>query len=710
MFLALPRTQQTQLKQTVVVIGPMSSDFVSQPQNVSPEDAFFEEAIDLLLFLEQQVSGCFSDNNPNIGLVLAETTNRLHHAATAARCHAIATVAAELGEMFELVHQSRVSVDATIALLWSEGLDCLQTLLMAFLTSAKIEEVEILQRLRTIAARLQAEVGERASQLKEDRRSSCSVVLPRLEAKKSSICPSLPLSCGDMPSLPLGEHSITLLEPCDAIWQKASTINSGEKNVCDGWKNFSPSVAVEHLEQLNTLVATLLAIHNEQTCQEQQQHRNLRDLLQQVQRLQHLLDNLQEWTQRLAAISNSFSPLAAFRWQQFYRTLDNVVAEASEIASTARHLEQTHHQLQWQLSQQKKLSDYSYQVVKNITTVPLTIALEPLRQLWSPWQSRQDKSARLHLETSQMGVEGILGDRLCALLWHLSYYLLAESIESSQTRQQLGKKSLGTIRIQIYQQENQLIVDGNDDGAGVDLSAVYQMLASKKLFDKQTDCSKLLLEPEIASILCEGAALNLEPELIETCKQLTAIKGSMVIKSQPGCGTTFSLQIPLQPKIAQLIVCQANSQVYAFVADSVEQVCLSQSAQILHTFSGRMLLLSRQQIESKPQPATQEVLVPIHFLSDVIIFPYPISTFATNSLREKLHPCKDKPLLLFRYEDKRCALEVDCIIGKKLAAIQPLEKANAVPAYILGTSILADAQPVVVLDGCLLTKSIRLNP
>ncbi len=327
----------------------MSSDFVSQPQNVqlpdSQEDGFLEEAIDLLLFLEQQVSGCPSDNNPNITLVLVETTNRLHRAATAARYHAIATVAAELGEMFQLVHQSQVSVDATIALLWSEGLDCLQTLLMAFLTSAKIKEVEILQRLRTIAARLQAEVGERASQLKEDSRSSCSVVLPKLATKQSSICPSLPFNFGD--------RSITPLEPCLPLPEKASAITPGEENVCGGWKNFSPSFVVEHLEQLNTLVATLLAIHNQQTSQEQQHYRNLRDLLQHVQRLQHLLDNLQEWTQRLAAISDSFSPLAAFRWQQLYRTLTGVVAEASEIASTTRLLQQTHHQLQWQLNQQK---------------------------------------------------------------------------------------------------------------------------------------------------------------------------------------------------------------------------------------------------------------------------------------------------------------------------------------------------------------------
>ncbi len=184
------------------------------------------------------------------------------------------------------------------------------------------------------------------------------------------------------------------------------------------------------------------------------------------------------------------------------------------------------------------------------------------------------------------------------------------------------------------------------------------------------------------------------------------------MKSKAGHGTAFSLQIPLNQKIAQLIVCQANSRVYAFIADSVEQICLSQSEQIIQTQAGRMLLLQSSGRSSgflgcADEDLTTEMLVPIHLLTDVLICPNYLPTSVTTYSTDTLNAFKqDKPLLVFRYLDKRCALEVDCIIGKQFSAIHPLGEAIPVAAYIQGTSILANGQLSLVLDGHLLTKSL----
>ncbi|MEH2203700.1 MAG: chemotaxis protein CheW [Nostoc sp.] len=739
----------------------MSTDFVPQPQN---DDRFLEEAIDLLLFLEQELPNYTKDSNPGTALALMEAARSLHSIAIAAELDAIAIVAAALEEIFQLLHQYRATVNAPIASLLSEGLDCLQMLLMAFLTASQIDEVEILERMSAIVARLQAEFGdsqetnletsieqpqehqpliqfgdrlaevESSAALPEqvmvkDKESLDRELIAETSPQSGSLfhvdTEQLPAKAGKLANLEeedfhawLGDFSLPTETSVASLVKSVRDRHplSLQESISTILATSIPAatpINIKHLEQLNALVATLLTTYNQQACQEEQQQHTIGRLLRQVKRLQHLLDNLQEWSGRLAAISDTLSPLAASRSQQLYSTLQSVLAEASQVASTVDSLNNNHHQLKQELIQQKKLLNHSSNLVKTVTTIPLKVALEPLHRLWSQLQALQDKSARLHLQVSDIQVNRAFSDRLHALLLHISCYLLEQSIESSQTRQHLGKNSNGIIEIKVYQQGNQLIIDGCDDGAGLNLSQIYQQaLAQGLALTKPGDIlQELVIEPEVSSVLCDRAALELGVELTEVCKQLTAIQGRIVLKSKAGHGTAFSLQIPLDQKIAQLIVCQANSRVYAFIADSVEQICLSQSEQIIQTQAGRMLFLQSSGTSGflgcADEDLTTEMLVPIHLLTDVLICPNQLPTSVTTYSTDTLNVFKqDKPLLVFRYLDKRCALEVDCIIGKQSSAIHPLGEAIPVAAYIQGTSILANGQLSLVLDGQLLTKSL----
>ncbi|MEH2166880.1 MAG: hypothetical protein V7K41_09470 [Nostoc sp.] len=753
----------------------MSTDFVPQPQN---DDRFLEEAIDLLLFLEQELPNYTKDSNPGTALALIEAAGSLHSIAIAAELDAIAIVAAALEEIFQMLHQYRATVNAPIASLLSEGLDCLQMLLMAFLTASQIEEVEILERMSAIVARLQAEFSDRQqSVIPQETNLETSIEQPqeyqpviqfgdRLTKVESSAVLPEQVMVKDKENLDrelIGETSpqsgslghVDTEQLLAKVGELANPKEYGEGDFHAWLGDFSlpteTSVAslvksfpdrqtlslqesistivaasipaatpinIKHIEQLNALVATLLTTYNQQACQEEQQQHTIGRLLRQVKRLQHLLDNLQEWSGRLAAISDTLSPLAASRSQQLYSTLQSVLAEASQVASTVHSLN-NNHQLKQELIQQEKLLNHSSNLVKTVTTIPLKVALEPLHRLWCQLQALQDKSARLHLQISDIQVDRAFSDRLHALLLHISCYLLEQSIESCQTRQHLGKNSNGIIEIQVYQQGNQLIIDGCDDGAGLNLSQIYQSaLAQGFALTKPGDIlqgtqqTELVLEPEVSSVLCDRAALELGAELTEVCKQLTAIQGRIVLKSKAGHGTAFSLQIPLDRKIAQLIVCQANSRLYAFIADSVEQIYLPQSEQIIQTQAGRMLLLQSSGRSSgflgcAHEHLTTEMLVPIHLLTDVLICPNHLPTSVTTYSTDTLNAFKqDKPLLVFRYLDKRCALELDCIIGKQFSTIHPLGEAIPVAAYIQGTSILANGQLSLVLDGRLITKSL----
>lgn len=51
--------------------------------------------------------------------------------------------------------------------------------------------------------------------------------------------------------------------------------------------------------------------------------------------------------------------------------------------------------------------------------------------------------------------------------------------------------------------------------------------------------------------------------------------------------------------------------------------------------------------------------------------------------------------------------EIDRIIGKQSSMIRPLGRVFSVADYIVGTSLLADNQLTLVLDGCRLTELLE---
>ncbi len=194
----------------------------------------------------------------------------------------------------------------------------------------------------------------------------------------------------------------------------------------------------------------------------------------------------------------------------------------------------------------------------------------------------------------------------------------------------------------------------------------------------------LLFEPgfSTASQLSDLSGRGVGLDIVRT--QLEALQGAIAVQSAPHQGTTFMLQIPFTPNVAKVLVCQAKTQVYAFLADTIEQIVLPQADRIKH-WQG-------QKVFHWQQGATEQ-MVPWSKLSDLIDY--------TNPLPEALIPSglqQTGPILLISQGEEILGLEVDEVIGEQELVIRPVSSIMMPPPYVEGCCILADGRLTLMID------------
>jgi chemotaxis family two-component system sensor histidine kinase/response regulator PixL len=179
-------------------------------------------------------------------------------------------------------------------------------------------------------------------------------------------------------------------------------------------------------------------------------------------------------------------------------------------------------------------------------------------------------------------------------------------------------------------------------------------------------------------------------------EQIGSLKGGIVITSELGQGTTFTIRLPLTLTIAKLLIFSIGSNLMAIPVDTLTSIVTATDDEI-QTIQGRQFYRDRER------------LVPLYPHS---AFPYgyplpkrteePISTMALPSE-------EGTPLLVVSSGEQTIALEVDQILSEQELVIKPFGKAIAAPSYLYGCTIQGDGSMLPVVDGLALVSKL-LNP
>jgi two-component system chemotaxis sensor kinase CheA len=268
-------------------------------------------------------------------------------------------------------------------------------------------------------------------------------------------------------------------------------------------------------------------------------------------------------------------------------------------------------------------------------------------------------------------------DMLAEPLAHLVRNAVDHGIESPADRINEGKPAQGTVTLDAYHQGNQIVIEVNDDGHGIDREKITAKAIERGILKpgdatilSEADINDLIFHPgfstaeQVTAISGRGVGMDVVKTVLEK------LKGSVSIKSTPGKGTTFYLKVPLTLAIIKALLFRVGDRLYA--------VPLASVVEITRTTQGALHRIDNHDV----MQLRNEVLTLLH-LSD---------------LAESRGETQKMFVVVISANERKFGLVVDQLVGEEELVIKAMDDHLVATDLVSGASILGDGTVVLILN------------
>ncbi len=282
----------------------------------------------------------------------------------------------------------------------------------------------------------------------------------------------------------------------------------------------------------------------------------------------------------------------------------------------------------------------------------------------------------LVIEGADTAVDRAIISRLYEPLVHVVRNAVAHGIEPAQARSAAGKPANATIMLGASMREGRVMVSIADDGRGLDVQAIAakakgQGIDTEHLSDR--DLQRLIFRAGfstakvVSNLAGRGVGLDVVASVVQS------LGGSIDVRSTPGRGTVFILDLPVTVSLQKALIFGVDAETYAapagFVLDTLEG--REKDLQQIN----RVLLLSWRGDFVRAADAGR--LLGCQGIAEPWARPYAVVLQAGN---------------------KHGALLVDWLSGVQEIVVKPLDGSFVQCKTIAGATVLAQGRVVPILD------------
>jgi len=417
---------------------------------------------------------------------------------------------------------------------------------------------------------------------------------------------------------------------------------------------------------------------------------NLVELDQTVARLREQLRKLEIETeaqiiaryQREQHEEGVFDPLELDRFSQLQQLSRALSESVSDLVSIQSLLDDQTRQSETLLLQQSRVSSELQEGLMRTRMVPFDSLVPNLRRTLR--QAAQDvgKRAQLKVDGAHGEMDRNLLERMKAPFEHMLRNALAHGIESPAERELRGKPVEGTVNIAVSREATEVVVRVSDDGRGMNREAIRAQAIERGLLKPDVDLPDrdlyaFILETGFTTAreLTQLAGRGVGMDVVNN--EIKQLGGSLLIDSEPGRGTTFTIRLPFTLAVTQAILVKLGESAYAIPMSSVQGV-----ARIARDD------LDRRLAEGDPRHMYAGEEYAIYDLAQLLGLPR--MRVATDDTQV--------PLLMTRAGDQRAAVRIDGVIGSREIVVKSVgPQVSSVPG-IFGATIMGDGSVVIILD------------
>ena len=362
-------------------------------------------------------------------------------------------------------------------------------------------------------------------------------------------------------------------------------------------------------------------------------------------------------------------------------SLMNLVAELvikrTQVESVARSYDLD--ELEKKLKPLSKVTTDLQDAVMEMRMVPISMVFNRFPRLVRDLAQDLEKDINLVIEGEETELDRTIIDEIGDPLVHLIRNSIDHGIEPPDEREKKGKPREGLVELSAFHEGNNVVIQIEDDGAGIDPDVIEEKaidkgVASPSEIENMSDQEiiNLIFAPgfstneEVSDVSGRGVGMDVVKN------KLDSLNGSIDIKSEVDKGSTFTMKLPLTLSIIQGFLTTVADQKYVIPLESIQEIVDVQPEDI--------------------QTIRQEEV--IHRRGSVI----PLISLRDKLGKEDKFKEEEISTVIVEIANDYYGLMVDSIIGQQEVVIKRINDLSENIEKIAGGAILGDGSIALILN------------
>ncbi|RKX52386.1 MAG: chemotaxis protein CheA [Thermotoga sp.] len=332
------------------------------------------------------------------------------------------------------------------------------------------------------------------------------------------------------------------------------------------------------------------------------------------------------------------------------------------------------------LSQLTRITLDLQNVVMKIRMVPVDYVFSRFPRVVRDLQRKLNKEVDFVIEGKDTELDRTVVDEIGDPLLHLIRNAIGHGIESANERIKKGKSPKGLLKLMARHEGNNVIIEVQDDGRGMDVEKIREKAIKTGLVAEPAAAQ--MSEKEILNFIFvpgfstsggadqisgRGVGMDVVKDKIES------LSGAVEIETAKDKGTTVRIKLPLTLAIIQALMVTLNGYKYAIPLANVDSTLTIRLEDV-------------QKIQEQEVIVVRGEVLPIIHLAKFLGIP------------EQNEVQKEYPVVLVRIGTNKIGIVVDELLGQMDIVIKSLGKLIKGIKEISGASILGDGSIALIVD------------
>jgi two-component system chemotaxis sensor kinase CheA len=368
------------------------------------------------------------------------------------------------------------------------------------------------------------------------------------------------------------------------------------------------------------------------------------------------------------------------RLDRLVDTIGELVIAESMASEAVREGAHDSAALSQQFAQLDKITRHLQEMATSLRMVPLRSTFRRMARHARDLSVAAGKPVDLVVVGEDTELDKEMVDRIADPLTHLLRNAIDHGLETPDERRRAGKPERGRLELRAYHRGGTVNIEVADDGAGIDLEAVFRkavMLGSIDPASRPSDHELLqfVFQPglstaaEVTDVSGRGVGMDVVKRVAD------GLRGHVEVSSDRGTGTRFTIRLPLTLAIVDGMVLRVADERYVLPLTAIERSVRPEPGQVVPVLGGRSEMLDHE-----------GSMVPVMRVDRM---------FGIDGAKQDP---TDAVVVVVSDAGKRAGFMVCELLGQQQTVIKPLGDAFRGKAGLAGAAIMPDGRVGLILD------------